>query len=135
MAAENKNLVDQKLIKKIFINDTKDINSALTSIMDFFECEPVLMKCLIEFSRSTSKHIAKDYPTVRMGYPRIFNDMENIFQHFFLKGFKLGQESVRRQLDGALEDLIDIKSAANDDGILPFTNLSGAPEEDPESFF
>ena len=103
--------------------------------MDFFECEPVLMKCLIEFSRSTSKHIAKDYPTVRMGYPRIFNDMENIFQHFFLKGFKLGQESVRRQLDGALEDLIDIKSAANDDGILPFTNLSGAPEEDPESFF
>lgn len=134
MGAENRNLVDEHLIKKIFMSDLKDVNSAITSIVDFYENEPVLMKCLIEFSKSTASYIAKDYPTVKMGYPRIFGDMENVFQHFFLKGFKLGQESVRRQLNGALEDLIDIKSAANEDGVLPFTNLTDKPEEDPESF-
>ena len=134
MGAENRNLVDERLIKKIFIGDLKDINSAITSIVDFYEKEPVLMRCLIEFSKSTSKHIAKDYPTVKMGYPRIFTDIENVLQHFFLKGFKLGQESVRRQLDNTLEDLIDIKSAADKDGVLPFTDLTDKPEEDPESF-
>ena len=134
MGAENKNLVDERLIKKIFIGDLKDINSAITSIVDFYEKEPVLMRCLIEFSKSTSSHIAKDYPTVKMGYPRIITDIENVLQHFFLKGFKLGQESVRRQFDNTLEDLIDIKSAANEDGVLPFTNLTDKPEEDPESF-
>ncbi|MDA7496117.1 hypothetical protein N8457_00345 [bacterium] len=134
MGAENKNLVDERLIKKIFIGDLKDINSAITSIVDFYEKEPVLMKCLIEFSKSTQEYIARDYPTVKMGYPRIFNDMENVFQHFFLKGFKLGQESVRRQLDETLEDLIDIKSAADKNGVLPFADFGDKPEEDPESF-
>lgn len=134
MGAENKNLVDERLIKKIFIGDLKDINSAITSYVDFYEKEPVLMKCLIEFSKSTQEYIARDYPAIKMGYPRIFNDMGNVFQHFFLKGFKLGQESVRRQLDETLEDLIDIKSAADKNGVLPFADFGDKPEEDPESF-
>ena len=134
MAAENRDLVDERLIKKIFIGDIKDINSAITSIVEFYEKEPVLMRCLIEFAKSTAEYISKDYPTVKMGYPRIFNDMENVFQHFFLKGFKIGQESVRRQFDETLKDLIDIKSAADKDGILPFNDLLDKPEEDPESF-
>jgi len=135
MVSENRNLVDESLIKKILINDIKDMNNAVNSVMQLYESEPVLMKCMVEFTKSTTKHMAADYPGIRMSNPRIFHDINNLCQHFFLKGFKIGQESVRRQLDGALEDLIDIKSAMNDNGDLPFTSMDNSPEENPESFF
>jgi len=112
MVSENRNLVNESLIKKILINDVKDMSNAVNSIMQLYETEPILMKCMVEFTKST-----------------------NLCQHFFLKGFKIGQASVRNQLDGALEDLIDIKSAMNPDGELPFTDMDDSPEENPESFF
>jgi len=135
MVSENRNLVDERLIKKVLISDIKDVNNAVNSIMQLYDTEPILMKCMIEFTKSTTKHMAADYPEIKLSNPRIFHDINNLCQHFFLKGFKIGQESVRKQLDGALEDLIDIKSAVNMDGELPFTDMSGSPEENPESFF
>ena len=135
MTSENRNLVDEHLIKKVFINDIKDMGNAVNSIMDLYDKEPVLMKCMVNFTKSTIKHMAMDYPGIRISNPRIFHDISNLCQHFFLKGFRIGQESVRNQFDGILEDLIDIKSAINEDGELPFTGMNGSPEENPESFF
>lgn len=135
MVSENRNLVDERLIKKVLISDIKDVNNAVNSIMQLYDTEPVLMKCMIEFTKSTTKHMAADYPEIKLNNPRIFHDINNLCQHFFLKGFRIGQESVRKQLDGALEDLIDIKSAVNMDGELPFTDMNCSPEENPESFF
>lgn len=135
MVSENRNLVNESLIKKILINDVKDMSNAVNSIMQLHDTEPILMKCMVEFTKSTTKHMAEDYPGIRASNPRIFHDINNLCQHFFLKGFKIGQESVRNQLDGALESLIDIKSAMNEDGELPFTDMDDSPEENPESFF
>jgi len=135
MVSENRNLVNESLIKKILINDAKDMNNAVNSIMKLYETEPILMKCMVDFTKSTTRHMAEDYPEVRSSNPRIFHDVTNLCQHFFLKGFKIGQESVRKQLDGALEDLIDIKSATDDNGEHPFMDMDDSPEENPESFF
>jgi len=136
MTSEHKNLVSKKLIKRVFINDLKDLNSAINTVVHFYESEPVLMKCLVDFTRSTTRHMASDYPGVKYTSPRIFQDIQNLCQHFFLKGFIIGQESVRNQLDGALEDLIDIKSLTDpESGKNPFDNTIDLPEEDPGSFF